>query len=116
MCKKLLTAKEALAHYEGIDKVAEKFFLEVIQPKIEEVYDGATSITLELQNCYYVGTVFEFSNNYYDFSDKDLTKKIRQLLIDLGYAVFEEVHKSGTEWSMGYATWKVSWAEAKIKE
>lgn len=107
----MLTAKEAYARYDDTKIFAKKYFNEVIAPEILKVAKEATSCTFILNDVYYVGESFRFTepypNNYGE--NLALTNEILTLIKNQGFTIEKRTISSGNEYKHGRVELIVSW-------
>lgn len=104
----MLTAQEANSKYNSLKLEAEKYIKETIEPMIRQVYQSEKSITVDVEDMWYVGHKIrglDEGNTY------EITEQVEQILKENGYTLTTTWETTGNEYRNGYGKMVISWED-----
>ncbi len=114
----MITAQEALSHYDEINILAEKFIKSTIEPAIREVMQEVKQVKFSLIEVFCVGHTFDFGvemdglNKNYHKGIK-VTDKVIDILESNGYTVTSKVGVKSNDRFDGTGLYTISWEETE---
>lgn len=104
----MITAQEANSKYNSLKLKAEQYIKETIEPMIRQVYQSEKSITVDVEDMWYVGHKIRGLD---EGNTNGITEQVEQILKENGYTLTTTLETTGDEYRHGYGKMIISWED-----